>query len=66
VGPTTLEDAIFYGTVGAVAVFGFVPWPTAGLLGSLHALHQRARYVERKGVIRELRAGLIEAADEVV
>jgi hypothetical protein len=66
VGETTLEDAVFYATVGAVALVGLVPWPTAGLFGSVHALHQRARNVTRTGAIGEARRGLIEAADEVL
>jgi hypothetical protein len=65
VGETTVEDAVFYVAVGAVAVFGWVQWPTAGLVGSLHALHQRARNVTRTGAIGEARAALIEAIDEV-
>jgi hypothetical protein len=65
VGATTLEDAVFYAAVGAVGIFGLVPWPTAGLITSAHALHQRARNVTRTGALGEARAGLIEAADEV-
>jgi len=66
VGETTLEDAVFYAAVGAVAMFGFVPWPTAGLLTSVHALHQRARNVIRTGAVGATRQGLIEAVDEVL
>lgn len=64
VGDTTTEDAVFYAAVGAVAVVGLVSWPTAGLFGAVHALHQRARNVVRTGRLREVREGLIEAADE--
>jgi hypothetical protein len=66
VGATSLEDAVFYVAVGAVAVGGVVPWPTAALVGSLHALHQRARNVARSGVVGEVRQGLIEAADDML
>jgi hypothetical protein len=66
VGETTLDDAVFYAAVGAVALFGWVQWPTAGLIGSVHALHQRARNVPRTGAVGEARAGLMEAADEVL
>jgi hypothetical protein len=66
VGETAVEDAVFYAAVGAVAIFGWVQWPTAGLLGSVHALHQRARNVARTGAFGEARAGLIEAADDVL
>jgi hypothetical protein len=66
IGATTLEDAVFYAAVGAVGMFGLVPWPTAGLITSMHALHQRARNVTRSGSVGEARQGLIEAADEVL
>jgi hypothetical protein len=66
VGETTVEDAVFYAAVGAVAVFGWVPWSTAGLFGAVHALHQRARNVTRTGAVEEAREGLIEAVDEVL
>jgi hypothetical protein len=66
VGDTTVEDAVFYATVGAVALFGVVSWPTAALIGGGHALHQRARNVIRTGAIGEAREGLIEAAEDVV
>jgi hypothetical protein len=66
VGETTVEDAVFYVAVGTVAAFGIVPWSTAGLFGALHAIHQRARNVVRGGTFGEARAGLIEAADEVL
>jgi uncharacterized protein YndB with AHSA1/START domain len=66
VGKTTVEDAVFYAAVGAVAMFGWVPLPTAGLIGSVHALHQRARNVTRTGAVGEVRGGLIEAVDEVL
>jgi hypothetical protein len=61
---TTVEDAVFYVAVGTVATLGWVPWATAGLIGSMHALHQRARNVVRTGRLGEARAGLIEAVDE--
>jgi hypothetical protein len=66
VGATTVEDAVFYAAVGAVAGFGLVSWPAAALIGAGHALHQRARNVVRSGAVGETRAGLIEAVDEVV
>jgi hypothetical protein len=66
VGPTTIEDAVFYTAVGAVAAFGLVSWPAAALIGGGHALHQRARNVVRSGVVGETREALIEAVDEVV
>jgi hypothetical protein len=66
VGETTFEDAAFYAAVGAVAIFGWVQWPTAGLVGSVHALHQRARNMPRTGAVDEVRAGFIEAVDDVL
>ncbi|HMJ37125.1 MAG TPA: hypothetical protein VK501_24685 [Baekduia sp.] len=66
VGETTVEDVMFYAAVGAVAMFGWVPAPTAGLIGSVHALHQRARNVTRTGAFGEARQGLIEAVDDVL
>jgi hypothetical protein len=66
VGPTTVEDAVFYSAVGAVAVAGVVAWPTAALIGAGHALHQRARNVTRAGALGEARQGLLEAVDDVV
>jgi uncharacterized membrane protein len=66
VGATTVEDAVFYAAVGTVAVFGLVSWPTAGLIGAGHALHQRARNVVRSGTVAETREGLIEAVDDVI
>ena len=65
VGATTVEDAVFYGAVGAVTIFGLVSWPTAALIGTGHALHQRARNVVRAGRFEEAREGLIEAMDDV-
>jgi hypothetical protein len=65
VGATTVEDAVFYGAVGVVAVVGLVSWPTAALIGSGHALHQRARNVIRAGGLGEAREGLLEAMDDV-
>jgi len=66
VGATTVEDAVFYTAVGAVAIAGLVSWPTAALIGTGHALHQRARNVIREGAVGEAREGLIEAAEGVV
>jgi hypothetical protein len=66
VGATTVEDAVFYAAVGAVAIVGFVSWPTAALIGTGHALHQRARNVIREGVFGEARDGLVEAVGEIV
>jgi len=66
VGATTVEDAVFYAAVTAFKVVGFVSWPTAALFGAAHALHQRARNVTRTGAFGEARAGLLEAADEIL
>jgi uncharacterized membrane protein len=66
VGATTVEDAVFYTAVGAVAIVGLVSWPTAALIGTGHALHQRARNVIREGAVGEAREGLIEAAEDIV
>lgn len=66
VGGTTVEDAVFYSAVGAVAFFGLVSWPTAALIGTGHALHQRARNVIRSGAVGGAREGLIEAVDDVI
>jgi hypothetical protein len=65
VGATTVEDAVFYTAVGAVTIVGLVSWPTAALIGTGHALHQRARNVIRTGAFGEAREGLIEAVDDV-
>lgn len=64
VGATTMEDAVFYTAVGAVAVVGLVSWPTAALIGTGHALHQRARNVIRGGSTGQAREALIEVFDE--
>ena len=64
-GATTIEDAAFYTVVGAVAAVGWVSWPAAALIGTGHALHQRARNVIRPGAIGEVREGLIEGFEEV-
>lgn len=64
-GTTTVEDAVFYGAVGVVAIAGWVSWPAAGLIGMGHALHQRARNVIRSGAFGEARDGLIEAVEDV-
>jgi hypothetical protein len=61
-----VEDVVFYTAVSAVAMFGWVSWPTAALIGTGHALHQRARNVARQGAIGEAREGLIEAVDDVL
>jgi hypothetical protein len=66
VGATTMEDAVFYTAVGTVALVGLVSWPTAALIGTGHALHQRARNVIRQGAFGEAREGVIEAVDEAV
>jgi uncharacterized membrane protein len=66
VGATTVEDAVFYTAVGAVAIVGLVSWPTAALIGTGHALHQRARNVIRAGAVGEAREALIEAAEDVI
>ena len=65
VGATTMEDAVFYVTIGAVAMAELVAWPTAGLIATGHALHQRARNVARAGAMGEVREGLIEAFGDV-
>ena len=65
VGPTTVEDAVFYTAVGAVAVAELVSWPVAALMAGSHALHQRARNVVRTGAIGEARKGLIEAVEDI-
>ena len=66
VGPTTIEDAVFYTAIGGVAAFGLVSLPTAALIGAGHALHQRARNVVRSGVVGQTREGLIEATDDLI
>jgi uncharacterized membrane protein len=66
VGATTVEDVVFYTAVGGLSVVGLISWPTAALFGTAHALHQRARNVIRFGAVGEVRAGLLEAADEVL
>ena len=65
VGPTTVEDAVFYTAVETVGFLGLVSWPTVALIGTGHALHQRARNVLRSGATGEAREGLIEAFEEV-
>jgi hypothetical protein len=65
-GETTVEDAVLYGAVGTLAAFGLVSWPTAALIGSAHALHQRARNVIRTGVVQEARKGLLDVVDETL
>ena len=66
VGATTIEDAVFYTAVGAVALVGWVSWPTAALIGTGHALHQRARNVLRFGAVGEVREGVIEAVEDLI
>lgn len=56
---------MFYVAVGAVALAELVAWPTAALIATGHALHQRARNVVRTGDVGEAREGLIEVFDEV-
>jgi len=70
-GPTTIEDVAFYGVLGAVAVAELITWPTAALIGSAHALHQRARYVLQTqhfaGTERgEILEGTLEATEGIV
>ena len=65
VGPTTIEDAVFYTAVGAVAVAELVSWPVAALIAGGHALQQRARNVARTGTVGETREGMIEALEEI-
>ena len=65
VGTTTVEDAVFYAAVGAVVLGELVSWPTAALIATGHALHQRARNVTRAGSVGEVREGLIEAFEDV-
>ena len=65
VGPTTIEDAVFYTAVGAVAVAEFVSWPVAALMAGGHALQQRTRNVVRTGALGEAREGIIEAFEEI-
>ena len=66
VGQTGVEDVVFYAAVGAAAIVGLVHWPTAGLLGAAHALHQRARNVTRTGGFSEVREGFLEAIDDTL
>lgn len=61
-----MEDAVFYTAVGVVAGFGWVSWPAAALIGTGHALHQRARNVFRTGGLGEAREGIIEAVEDVI
>lgn len=65
VGPTTIEDAVFYTAVGAVAVAEFVSWPVAALIAGGHALQQRTRNVVRTGAFGEAREGIVEAFEEI-
>jgi len=65
IGRTTVEDAVFYSITGAVAVVGWVSWPTAALFATAHALHQRARNIRREGAVEEVRSGLLEVVDEI-
>jgi hypothetical protein len=63
-GETTVEDVTFYGVLGAVTVLELVAWPTAALIGSAHALHQRARHIAgtRRSQVFE---GVLEATEEM-
>jgi hypothetical protein len=64
VGATTVEDAAFYAVLGIVTAVELVSWPTAALIGSAHALHQRAR--NHLGIRRgELLEGALEASEDV-
>lgn len=65
VGATATEDAVFYAAVCAAALAELVAWPTAALIATGHALHQRARNVARTGAVKETREGLIEAFEDV-
>jgi hypothetical protein len=65
VGATTVEDAVFYGAVGAVALAELISWPVAALMAGGHALHQRSRNVIRTGAFGEAREGFIEAFEEI-
>lgn len=64
-GATSVEDAVFYTAVGAVALAELVSWPVAALMAGGHALHQRARNVARTGAVGEAREGIIEAFEEL-
>ena len=66
VGDTTVEDSVFYAAACLVAVTGLVSWPTAALIGTGHALHQRTRNVIRTGAVGEVREGLVEAVEDVI
>jgi hypothetical protein len=65
VGATTVEDAVFYTALGAVALAELVSWPVAALIAGGHALHQRSRNVIRTGAVGEAREGLIEAFEDI-
>src|SRR2546423_597820 len=65
VGATSVEDAVFYTAVGAVALGELVSWPAAALIAGGHALHQRARNVIRSGAVGEAREGFIEAFEDI-
>ena len=65
VGATTVEDAVFYAAIGAVALAELVSWPTAALIATGHALHQRAHNVIRPGTVGEAREALIEVFEDV-
>lgn len=65
VGATTVEDAVFYAAVGVVALAELVSWPTAALVATGHALHQRAHNVIRSGAVGEAREGVIDAFEDV-
>jgi hypothetical protein len=65
IGPTTVEDVAFYGALGIVTLAELVAWPTAALIGSAHALHQRARFVlHTQHLAGTARAEVLEGALE--
>lgn len=67
VGETTIEDVTFYGVLGAVTLAELVSWPTAALIGSAHALHQRAHNLRERGIRRgEFMEGALEATEEMI
>jgi hypothetical protein len=66
-GGTTIEDASFYGVLAAATLLELIAWPTAGLIGGAHALHQRARNLVVHGHERgKLIEGALEAEEGVL
>jgi hypothetical protein len=64
VGKTNVEDLVFYGVVGGVTVLRLVSWPTALLVGTAHALHQRARNAAgRESEEEEALEGIVEGLE---